>query len=95
MANNTHQIIREKREFNHVLVHLVENRNILAKKGQHIVLFNFGQCRSKFHKREKVIEDVDDRVAVIMDFVQDSGSAEQILGFQFAQIVFELHIRNI
>jgi hypothetical protein len=39
--DNLHEIVREKRQLNHILVHFVENRNILAQKWQNPVFFDF------------------------------------------------------
>ena len=45
---NAHQIVCEKRQLNHILVHFVKYRDILAQKRQHAVFINFVQTRCKF-----------------------------------------------
>lgn len=73
----------------------MENRNILAQKGQDIVLLDFGEGRRKFDKTEKEIENIDDGVPVVVDFVENPNRPAQIACFQFGNKVFELDIRNI
>jgi hypothetical protein len=90
-----HQIIGEERQLDDIFMHFVKNRDIFAQERQHIILLNFCERWRKLDKTEKVVEDVDHRVSIIVNLVQNADRPLKIARFQFLDEVLELHIGNI
>ena len=77
-----HQVVCEKRQLNDVFVHLVENRNVLAQQWNRTILLHLIQILRELDKCEKIVQNVNHGIPIVVDFIQDANSPTQVSFFQ-------------
>jgi hypothetical protein len=70
-------------------MHVVKNCNVFAQYVNHFVFLVFVQQFGDFHKREKIVQNIDDRIAEIENGIQNTDGRIHVLFSQTGDVFFK------
>ena len=78
--NDLIDIVREECELNDVFMDLVENRDTFTQMRHDVVFLSLRQRVCELHECEEIIQNINDWVTIVMDFVEDFNCVGDVVG---------------